>query len=57
MNILVTSAGRRGYIIKFFKEVLEKYGGKVFAGNSSYLSTAFEYADESKVILEIEEVE
>lgn len=49
MNILVTSAGRRGYIIKFFKEVLEKYGGKVFAGNSSYLSTAFEYADESVV--------
>lgn len=49
MNILITSAGRRGYIIKYFKDALKEYGGKVFAGNSSSLSTAFEYADESVI--------
>lgn len=49
MNILITSAGRRGYIIKYFKDALKEHGGKVFAGNSSSLSTAFEYADESVI--------
>lgn len=33
MNILVTSAGRRTYLINYFKEAL-KGGGKVFASNS-----------------------
>ena len=47
MNILITSAGRRGYIIKYFKDALREYGGKVYAGNSNPLSAAFEYADES----------
>ena len=49
MNILITSAGRRGYIIKYFKDALKGYGGKVYAGNSSHLSTAFEYADGSVI--------
>ena len=33
MNVLVTSAGRRAYIIKYFREALNG-GGKVFACNS-----------------------
>lgn len=45
MNILVTSAGRRGYIIEYFKEALEGKG-KVHAGNSDAMSSAFYYADE-----------
>lgn len=45
MNLLITSAGRRGYIIQYFKEAL-KGRGKVYAGNSSALSPAFYYADE-----------
>lgn len=45
MNILVTSAGRRGYIIEYFKEIL-KEKGKVYAGNSDTFSPAFYYADE-----------
>lgn len=45
MNILVTSAGRRGYIIEYFKEALGK-DGKVYVGNSDALSSAFYYADE-----------
>lgn len=35
MNILITSAGRRSYLIKYFQEAL-KGMGKVFASNSSY---------------------
>ncbi len=48
MNILVTSAGRRGYIIEYFKEALCGKG-KVYAGNSTPLSSAFYYADERVV--------
>lgn len=44
MNILLTSAGRRGYLVKYFKEVLGSEG-KVHTGNSSSLSPAFFYAD------------
>lgn len=48
MNILITSAGRRGYIIEYFKKAL-KGRGKVYAGNSTSFSSAFYYADESVV--------
>lgn len=44
LNILVTSAGRRGYIIEYFKEALGGEG-KVYAGNSNAMSSAFYYAD------------
>ena len=44
MNILITSAGRRGYIVEYFKKAL-KGEGEVHVGNSSPLSTAFAYAD------------
>lgn len=45
MNILITSAGRRGYIIDYFKKAL-KGDGKVYAGNSDIFAPAFSYADE-----------
>lgn len=45
MNLLITSAGRRGYIIKYFRNALKECGGKVYVGNSNSLSSAFEYAD------------
>lgn len=35
MNILITSAGRRSYLIKYFKEALSGKG-KVYASNSEY---------------------
>lgn len=44
MNILLTSAGRRGYLVEFFKHALDG-NGLVHAGNSSALSPAFYYAD------------
>ncbi len=48
MNILLTSAGRRSYLVKYFKEAL-KGEGLVHAANSSALSTAFLYADKTVV--------
>ena len=46
MNILLTSAGRRSYLVKYFKEALNGEG-LVHAANSSSLSTAFLYADKT----------
>lgn len=48
MNMLITSAGRRGYIVEYFKEALGN-SGKVYVGNSSSISAAFAYADECVV--------
>ena len=48
MNILITSAGRRGYIIDYFKSVLGNKG-KVHAGNSTPFSAAFAHADKSVI--------
>lgn len=44
MNILLTSAGRRGYLVRYFKEIL-KGNGKVHVGNSDELVTSFIYGD------------
>lgn len=48
LNILFTSAGRRSYLIKYFKEALGNTG-KVHVANSSDVSTAFQAADYSVV--------
>ena len=48
MNILLTSVGRRGYLVQYFKEALNG-DGKVFVSNSDAHSPAFKYADEHVV--------
>lgn len=48
MNVMLTSVGRRAYMVKYFKEVIGNEG-KVFVCNSDDKSIAFKYADE-KVI-------
>lgn len=48
MNILLTSVGRRGYLVDYFKKVLNEKG-KVFVSNSEKNSPAFKYADEHVV--------
>lgn len=45
MNVLLTSAGRRNYMVEYFKEVLQPYAGKVFAINSDLDSPALWEAD------------
>lgn len=48
MNILLTSVGRRSYLVNYFKEALAG-SGTVHAANSSALSPAFPAADASVV--------
>ena len=45
MNLLITSVGRRAYLVDYFKQELSPVGGKVYVGNSTELSTAFNHAD------------
>ncbi len=47
MNILLTSAGRRGYLVNYFKEAIGDYG-EVHVANSSN-STAMKYGHHSVV--------
>lgn len=44
MNVMLTSVGRRAYMVKYFKEVLGN-DGNVFVCNSDNKSIAFKYAD------------
>ncbi|MBS6939664.1 MAG: ATP-grasp domain-containing protein [Lachnospiraceae bacterium] len=48
MNILLTSVGRRGYLVQYFKKALNG-NGKVYVSNSDASSPAFKYADEHVV--------
>lgn len=48
MNILLTSVGRRSYMVKYFKEALGETG-EVHVSNSSSLTPAFLYADKTTV--------
>ncbi|WP_139958088.1 ATP-grasp domain-containing protein [Flavicella sediminum] len=45
MNILLTSVGRRGYLVTYFKEALKKLGGKVHVSNSYETCAGFQFAD------------
>ena len=51
MNLLFTSAGRRSYLMDYFKEALKNEGieGSVHAANSSAVSPAFLRADHTVV--------
>lgn len=44
LNILLTSVGRRGYLVEYFKEALHGIG-KVYVSNSEYTS-AFQHAND-----------
>ena len=48
MNILLTSVGRRSYLVQYFKDAL-KGKGKIFVSNSSSLTPAFQIADGSTI--------
>lgn len=46
MNILLTSVGRRSYLVQYFKEALNG-DGEVHVTNSSNISPAFQFADKA----------
>ena len=48
MNILLTSTGRRGYMVRFFQEALHG-SGKVFVGNNDSRVSSFVFGDETVI--------
>lgn len=48
MKVLLTSVGRRAYMVKYFKEALGE-GGEVHVSNSDDKTVAFYYADKSVI--------
>jgi len=49
MNILITSAGTRGYLIRYFKKILRE-NGKIFAADCSKYAPALYEADNYFII-------
>lgn len=54
VNVLVTSAGRRGQLVRAFQRVILDYKGKVFAADASRLAPAAYLADKAFVVPRIE---
>lgn len=52
-NILLTSVGRRGYLVRYFKEALGD-NGKVFGADSSPASPAFAYCDGTAILPKVQ---
>jgi carbamoyl-phosphate synthase large subunit len=52
MNILLTSVGRRGYLVKYFKEALGPEG-QVWGADSSPFAPAFAYCDGTAILPEV----
>lgn len=48
MNVLLTSVGRRAYMVKYFKKAVGE-NGQVHVCNSDNLTVAFHYADKSVI--------
>lgn len=49
MNLLITCAGRRNYLVDYFRDALDPVGGKVHVFNSIADSSAFWRADEAVI--------
>ena len=52
MNILLSSVGRRGYLVKYFKEALGR-NGQVWGADNSSCSPAFAYCDGTAIVPEV----
>ncbi len=52
MNILLSSVGRRGYLVKYFKEALGS-DGQVWGADNSPCSPAFTYCDGTAIVPEV----
>ena len=50
MNVLITSAGRRGYLVNYFKEAVTPYGGKVVTANSEPFASGLLAGDSRYVV-------
>lgn len=55
MNILLTSVGRRGYLVNYFKQALGTKG-KIFGADNSRFAPAFAYCDGTFMLPEVKNV-
>lgn len=50
-NVLFTSSGRRGYLLTYFREALQRNGGgEIHAANSTDMAVSFAHADHHVVV-------
>jgi carbamoyl-phosphate synthase large subunit len=54
MKILLTSARKRGYLVKYFKQAIGK-DGEVWGADSSQYTPAFQYCDKTVLLPEMNE--
>jgi len=52
MNVLLSSVGRRGYLVKYFKEALGS-DGRVWGADNSPCSPAFTYCDGTAIVPQV----
>ncbi len=52
MRILLSSVGRRGYLVKYFKQALGK-GDQVWGADNSKYTPAFKYCDKTVLLPEV----
>lgn len=50
MNILLTSAGRRNYLVKYFRKALKDYGGKIYCTDASTDAPIIQEADKTFIV-------
>ena len=55
MNILITCAGRRSYIVEYFREVVGTWGGRVVTANSEYFASGLLAGDRRYVVPRIDD--
>lgn len=55
MNILITCAGRRGYLVDYFREAVAPLGGRVVTANSDYYAAGLLAGDRWNVVPRIDD--
>lgn len=54
MNVLITCAGRRGYLVEYFREAVAPFGGRVVTANSEFYAAGFLAGDRRYLVPRID---
>lgn len=54
-NVLITCAGRRGYLVDYFRAAVAPYGGRVVTANSAYFAAGLLAGDRRRVVPRIDD--
>ena len=57
MNVLITCAGRRGYLVEYFREAVAPIGGRVVTANSEYYAAGLLAGDRRYLVPRINDPE